>query len=71
MLFRSSKGDVVVEIIDFKDVGIIHKIMLTSAAVYRKHPQTTKRSFLIEPTKQSKSPDNGNQTTSTAGLVFV
>jgi hypothetical protein len=71
MLFRSSKGDVVVEIIDFKDVGIIYEIMLTSAAVYHKHPQTAKRSFLNEPNKQFKSPDNGSQTTSTAGLVFV
>jgi hypothetical protein len=71
MLFRSLKGDVVVEIIDFKNVSIIHDIMLTSAAVYHKHPQTTKRSFLIEPNKQFKLPDNGSQTTSTAGLVFV
>jgi hypothetical protein len=71
LLFRSSKVDVIVEIIDIKDVGIIHEIMLTSAAVYHKHRQTTKQSFLIEPTKQFKSPDNGSQTTSTAGLVFV
>jgi len=54
LLFRSSKGCVVVETIDFKDVVIIHEIMLTSAVVY----------LAIHPTNQPTLPNWGNQPTS-------
>jgi hypothetical protein len=54
LLFKSSKSCVVVERIDFKDVVIIHEIMLMSAVVY----------LAIHPTNQPILPNWGNQPTS-------
>jgi hypothetical protein len=70
LLFRSSKGYMVVEVFDFKDV-VFDEIYAYVSSVIPQTPQTTKRCFIIRPIKQFKSPDNGSQTTSTAGLVFV